>query len=149
MAFCSQCGTQMQEGAAFCPHCGHPTGAAQSVVVEPSFSQADISQHRPLAILGYFGLLFLIPLLAAKHSPYAQHHAKQAGNLCILSAIAGGSVSILSALFSKVIGLNVLVWLTSFGVGTAITALTVLGIVFAAKGSSKPLPVIGSIRFIQ
>lgn len=26
MAFCSNCGTQMPDGSAACPRCGHPTG---------------------------------------------------------------------------------------------------------------------------
>ncbi|MDR0818680.1 MAG: zinc-ribbon domain-containing protein [Oscillospiraceae bacterium] len=30
MAFCSNCGTQIDDGVKFCPSCGQPAGAAYS-----------------------------------------------------------------------------------------------------------------------
>jgi hypothetical protein len=38
MAFCSNCGAQMSEGATTCPQCGHPTG-------QPAAAYAGVAQR--------------------------------------------------------------------------------------------------------
>jgi len=38
-------------------------------------NQKDIEENKVLAIISYFWLLCLIPLLAKKDSPFAQFHA--------------------------------------------------------------------------
>ena len=37
----------------------------------------DVQSNKVMAILAYFGILFLIPLLAAKESAYARYHTNQ------------------------------------------------------------------------
>jgi uncharacterized membrane protein len=49
----------------------------------------DIEQNKVLAAVGYLGILFLIPLLAAKQSKFAQFHAKQGLVLFALEVILG------------------------------------------------------------
>ena len=43
----------------------------------PSGSSKDVEENKAMAAIGYLGILFLIPLLANKDSPFAQYHAKQ------------------------------------------------------------------------
>jgi len=51
------------------------------------FDQKDIDENKYVAALSYIWLLFLVPLLAKKESPFAQFHAKQGMVLCIASII--------------------------------------------------------------
>lgn len=43
-----------------------------------SYSQQDIDQNKIMGILSYFGILVLIPIFAAKESPFARFHANRA-----------------------------------------------------------------------
>lgn len=44
---------------------------------EVIFSETDIKENKFVAAIGYLNILFLIPLLLKKDSPFAQFHAKQ------------------------------------------------------------------------
>lgn len=48
-----------------------------------TFDAKDIADNKFVAALSYLGLLFLVPLLVKKDSPFAQFHAKQGLVLCI------------------------------------------------------------------
>ncbi len=52
-----------------------------------TFDQKDIEENKILAALSYLGILFLIPLLAKKESPFAQAHAKQGLIVCIIEVV--------------------------------------------------------------
>lgn len=59
-----------------------PAAQPQSAPVQPAvpLSEADkkdIEQNKGIAVLSYISLLFLVPLLMAKQSKFAQFHAKQ------------------------------------------------------------------------
>lgn len=43
----------------------------------PIFSEEDIKENKVVAAIGYISILFLVPLLLKKDSPFAQYHAKQ------------------------------------------------------------------------
>lgn len=45
--------------------------------VIPKFDAKDVEEYRVVAALSYLSFLFLIPLLAARKSRFAQEHAKQ------------------------------------------------------------------------
>ena len=102
MAFCSKCGAQLADDAAFCMQCGTPANnqtqnttqntaqqAPQSqqyaAPVQPLSPEADIKENKAMAVLSYIGILFLIPLFAAKNSPYARFHVRQGATLFALS----------------------------------------------------------------
>lgn len=51
------------------------------------FGEKDIADNKYVAALSYIWILFLVPLLAKKDSPFAQFHAKQGLVLCIASII--------------------------------------------------------------
>lgn len=98
---------------------------------------ADIVNNKAMAILAY--ILFLIPLLAAKDSKFAMYHANQGLTLFIVGI---GSQIILH--FIPFIG-GLLASLMSL----AVLAFMLLGIINAANGQMKPLPVIGGVSLLK
>lgn len=166
MAFCGNCGTKVEDGKKFCPECGTvmeakapqqqpqpqqqaPQQAQPQAQYQQSnakggadytaqFAPADIEANKIMAVLAY--ILFLIPLLAAKESPYAKYHTNQ-GLLVCLAAIA---VSIVGSI------IPILGWFIILPVGSIIVAvLGIIGIINAWKGTAKDLPIIGKIRIIK
>ena len=169
--FCQQCGAQMDDNAKFCPGCGAPAAADASTDTaqqsayqsqqsaptqeqppvqnsqqapkgEPVLSQKDISDNKAMAILSYIGPLVFIPFFAAKNSAFARYHSLRGMNFLILCAIASLCCSILSCI--PVAG-----WLVSSAVSIFELVLMILGIVNAAQGVCKDLPVIGKIRIVS
>ena len=57
----------------------------------PTFDKKDIDDNKVLACLSYVGILFLIPLLAAKQSKFAMEHAKQ-GLVMFIAGIIGSFI---------------------------------------------------------
>jgi len=86
-----------------------------------------------IAILSYLGILFLIPMLAAKDSPSAQFHAKQ-GLVLFIAEIIGWFLTMIPVIGWFVVGpILWIVW----------TVLIIIGIVNVVKGKQTPLPIIG------
>lgn len=99
---------------------------------------ADVEQNKIMGILAY--IIFFIPLLAARESKFAMYHANQG----LVLFLAGIAVSILGSI------IPILGWFVILPLGMlAITVLAILGIVNAAKGQIKPLPIIGGISIIK
>lgn len=95
----------------------------------------DIEENKVWAAIGYLGILFLIPMLAKKDSPFAQYHAKQGLALFILDVIIGAA----SAL--PLIG-----WFIIAPIGSIITLiLFIIGLVNSLSGKTVPLPIIGKM----
>jgi uncharacterized membrane protein len=117
-----------------------PIGPAPFSAADPT--RADIDQNKVFAVLAYIGILFLVPLLAAPQSPYARYHTNQGIVFFLACVIAHfGSVFVVIATFGLGFFLPMMVWV-------AIIAFMILGIVNAATGQCKPLPLIGHFRLI-
>lgn len=162
MAFCSNCGAQIDDNAAVCSACGAPqnnngapqynnnangfNGVPMSNVQGGDYTAQmnpnDIQQNKVMAVLAYIGILFLVPLLAAPNSPYARFHTNQ-GLVLFLTDIAIGIVSTIFA-FIPFVG-----WMISGLLGIAVFVFMILGIVNAASGVAKELPLIGKLRIIK
>ena len=115
------------------------------------FEQSDIEANKAMGILSYIGILVLIPIFAAKGSKYARFHANQGLVLLIADAATGIAVSVtrkILGLISWVLNLT-LGGLLSTVVYLAIAGLVVFGIIFAAKGKAKELPLIGKFRILK
>ncbi len=97
------------------------------------YDRRDVEDNCIMAILAYIWLLFLVPLLAAKESPFAQYHAYQGVSLFI----AWVAVNVVGALLPN--NLSGLHWIASLG----LLVLMVIGIRNAYTGVAKPLPLIG------
>ena len=172
MLLCEKCGTKVDEGTKFCPSCGNPMEVPavqqqeQSSGDQNNFSAKiaslndtadttadydadDVSKNKAMAILAYFGPLCFIPMFAAKDSKFARFHANQGLTLFIACVAWSIAYSILNWIIlaiswrlyfvSSIIGLCSLVFLV----------LAVLGIVNAANGRAKELPVIGKFKFLK
>jgi uncharacterized membrane protein len=110
-------------------------------------ARADIEQNKVFAVLAYLGILFLVPLLAAPNSPFARYHTNQGIILFITSLIVGPASWILGfplALVTFGVGLAL-----PFALGVGLLVLLILGIVNAANGQCKPLPLIGHFQLIK
>ena len=106
---------------------------------------ADVEKNKVFAILAYLPpLLFLVPLLAARESKFAMYHGNE-GLVLTLAAIAVWMVKLMLVfclMFIPVLGW-MLILLLNLATFVAIVGLAVLGIINAANGVCKPLPVIG------
>lgn len=164
MAFCGKCGTKYEDGAKFCPSCGAATATPQQAAPQQSVptytapvmpgapGQADIKDaqdNKAMGILAYLGPLVLIPIFAAKESPFAKYHANQGLVLCLAAIAYSIAYSILSAIILAISWrLYFVVSILGF-VGILFTVLAVLGIVNVCKGEMKPLPLIGGIKILK
>ena len=110
-----------------------------------SYSPADIEKNKGMAVLAYLSWLVLIPLFAARESPFARFHVNQGLALAITELICWVVFGILSRI--PLIGwlFAVIEWLISL----ACLVLTILGIVNAVNGRARKLPVIGKILIVK
>lgn len=156
MRYCSSCGNHIDEKAKFCPVCGARTekksesssfqakledfigNFMNTANTTADYSAEDINKNRHMAVLAYLGLLFLVPLFAAKESPFARYHTNQGILLFIVQAIGVAATQIPYA-----------GWAAGAIVNIFTTALLVIGIINAIKGEAKELPVIGKFRILN
>lgn len=111
----------------------------ESKVVNEVFTKEDIEKNKGMAIAAY--IIWLIPYFGAKDSKFAMYHAKQ-GLVLFIVAIAGWVlVSLLWNIMSWSMWGFVSLISTIWNVG--ILVLAVLGIINAAQGEAKELPIIG------
>jgi uncharacterized membrane protein len=120
------------------------------------FGKADAEQNKVMAILAYLGILVLVPIFAAKESPFARFHANQ-GLILFIAFIGWGIVDgILTALLRAILWSGLGLWsLYSLGssvlnlVYLAFTVLAVIGILNAVNGKAKELPFIGKYKLLK
>lgn len=110
--------------------------------VAPQGGQSDAEKNKAMAIVGYIiPILFFIPLITdAKNSPFAKFHSNQQ-LILLLAAIA---VNIVGSI------VPFLGWFIILPFGSiALIVLAIIGIINAAKGEMKKLPVIGGFSIIK
>ena len=169
MKACRKCGAQMPDESKYCPVCGEPVGTGSASFTETvsklndtadytsQIDPADASENKIFGILAYLGLLVLVTIFAApKNSRYSRYHANQGLVLLIVSAIYSVVTNVILiaigapfAIFTRGLGFGVvLAWI--FGlISIVFLILAVIGIINAAKGKCKDLPVIGKIRILK
>ncbi len=106
--------------------------------MEEKVEMQDVQDNKGMAIIAY--ILFFIPLLAAKESKFAMYHANQ------------GLILFLTAVIINIAGTIIpfLGWLVILPIGNVfVLILAILGIVNAAKGETKPLPMIGKFNILK
>lgn len=107
------------------------------------FNPEDIHDNKGLCIFSYLALLFLIPMLVnGQKSPFTRFHVNQGLVLFIANIILGIIVKILR--FIPIIGA-----LISGLFGIFSLVLMIIGIVNAAQGTAKRLPIIGNITLYK
>ena len=111
-----------------------------------NFDTNDIEQNKVLAAIGYIPVLFLVPLLAAPHSPYAKFHANQGLILTLAAAALGIAREVLCLIIGAMpVRRTFLPTIISAIVSVAVLAYMDIGVITAAQGRAKKLPVIGGV----
>jgi uncharacterized membrane protein len=123
------------------PNAPPPLAGATASAADPA--RADVDQNKVFAVLAYLGILFLVPLLAAPHSPFARYHTNQ-GVVFFISAIIlhFGTLALGLITFGLGFFLMPLSWV-------AIIVFMIIGIVHAATGQYRPLPLIGHFELMK
>ena len=151
MRICRKCGAQVADGVMACPQCGAP------MIEPPKTPQQDVEQNKVMAVLAYFGILVLIPILAAKESKFARFHANQGLILLItglILLITGVAYSIFVQVVIKIVSFisYVLTGIVGIALGLAwllLLVLAIIGIINAVKGEFKQLPLIGQFQILK
>ena len=104
----------------------------------------DIEENKAMGILAYIGILVLIPLLAAPKSKFARYHSNQGLILLIIELISVVVFSLLGLIPYVGIVFSIVGWL----VDLLCFVLLILGIVNAAQGKAKALPLIGKFNIL-
>ncbi len=152
----------MDENAKSCPACGAAVESTQdsnesneqdkvkaafekindTADTTADYDSKDIDDNKVMGVLAYIGILFLIPLLAAPNSKFARFHTNQGLILFIADVVLGAAAKLVS--FIPVVG-----WVISIAVGVVGLAFMILGIVNAANGKAKELPLIGNFKLLK
>ena len=120
----------------------------QTPDVTSEFDPQDINQNKVMALLAYFGILFLVPLLAAKDSKFAKFHANQ-GIVLFICEIAACIVTFFLSFLFGLINIGWLGSLLGYLLYLACGILAIMGIINAAQGKAKELPLIGKIKILK
>ena len=116
----------------------------------PQVNITDAQMKKGMAIISYFYILVLIPIFAAKNDPFARYHANQGLILFILQFILNVISNVAVRLL---VGVSAtLVWGLTFGINIlmfVILIFNIIGIINAAKGRMKPLPIFGGIKILK
>ena len=176
MAFCNQCGKNVENGSRFCSSCGAPIDrtAAQMAArtrrngqsggsksgrnyeryiaysdTTAKYKQEDIEANRYVSILAYLHILVVVPLFGMKESAFTQYHAGIGLNLLIYHLIA----EIAGAVLHSLIGwIPVVGWIVGivFGLLNAVLwGISIFGIVSAAKGKARELTAFEPFKLIK
>lgn len=155
MITCKQCGTQVEGEVKYCTNCGAPLEITETsentsqidlsekfkqfnntADTTAEFTAEDIEKNKVMALLAY--IIFLIPLLAAKDSKFARFHTNQ-GIILVIGAVIA---SIIAAI--PIIG-----WIIAPILSVIITVLAIIGIINAAGGKAKELPLVGKFKILK
>ena len=171
MKYCQNCGAELADDAKFCPSCGKATenNAQQNQTADyqkkvedavngfmntpdetSSYDASDIESNKIVAALSYLGILIIVPLLAAPQSKFARFHVNQGLLLLLISIvvnIVSGIVTVIAAFIAEI--LATLVGFVFGVVSLVLFIMLIIGVVNAAQGKAKELPLIGKFRILK
>jgi uncharacterized membrane protein len=170
MVYCGKCGVQVDSGSKFCASCGAeisvPQAQTQQESTQDQFADAvnkftntadttadynknDIEQNKVMAVLAYLGILVIVPIIAAPKSKFARFHSNQ-GLVLLISWIIYAIVYSIISTIVLAISWRLAFIVTIIGlVSILLVILAIIGIINAATGKAKELPVIGKIRILK
>ena len=122
---------------------GDQTSAGSKPVelVTPVMTKEDIEKNKIWAVIAYFGIIGVVIVLVteAKNSPFAKFHLNQSFPLAIAS-LAG----------STILGMIPIIgWSLIPLLNIAVLVLIIMGIINAAQGEAKRLPIVGNFDVIK
>jgi uncharacterized membrane protein len=165
MAFCANCGSQVADGAAFCPTCGKATGQAGAVAQAPPPAPGEPAAPPPPAyqaapasapladniagMLAYFTIIPAIVFLLIEpynRNRFVRFHSFQ----CIFTAIALVVIEVALMIVSSVLHLiPVIGWLLTAIMwplfSLAVLALWLILVIKAYQNEMYKLPVVGDM----
>ncbi len=151
MKFCPNCGTQMEDNAAFCPKCGVQPNAAPNVTYAPvdpydhtaEFDPQDISDNKVYAMLVYLmGTIgIIIALLAAQSSRFVAFHVRQA-----LKIVA---VNLLMVIASAVLFWTIIVPIAAGVMAVVFWVIKIICFFQICSGKAKEPAIIRSLGFMK
>ncbi|NLO09471.1 MAG: hypothetical protein GX129_06325 [Clostridiales bacterium] len=176
MAFCSNCGKQLDENTNVCSSCNAQaeqsasTDNNQGSTSQPNVFQKmnntsdttaeydakDIADNKVMALLSYLGILVLIPMFAAPNSKFTRFHVRQ-GFTLFLAYIGLFIVNFLLGMiktthyvwgvpYQATPGIVVFI---GWLLGIPLFILSILGIINAYQGRAKELPIIGKFKILK
>jgi len=98
------------------------------------FDESDVKENKNVASISYISLLFIMPLIFKKDSPFAKEHAKQ-GLVIFLFEILGTIIYYLP-IIGKVLGSIIL---------SVCLVLSIIGFLIAFSGGFMPFPIVYDI----
>jgi uncharacterized membrane protein len=121
-------------------------GTPEALEVDPD----DAEKNKIFGIVAYLSILWLVPLLVAKNSPFAKYHANQGFTLFMLSVAIWIVEAVLNAIFYMILpgGFGIISLVLGF-VWLGVLVLVVMGILNAARGKCVPLPLIGGFKILK
>ena len=105
----------------------------------------DVDDHKLFAIIGYIlPFLFFVPMVqdASKNNVFARYHANQQLTLLVLCI---GLYILGQVIYSISYMLMVFIPLLNIG----LLVLAIMGIIHAAQGEMKELPLVGKFNFLN
>lgn len=151
MKFCPNCGTQMEDNAAFCPKCGVQPNAAPNMTYAPvdpydhtaEFDPQDISDNKVYAMLVYLmGTIgIIIALLAAQSSRFVGFHVRQA-----LKIVA---VNLLMLIASAVLFWTFIVPIAAGVMSVVFWVIKIICFFQICSGKAKEPAIIRSLGFMK
>lgn len=113
------------------------------------FDSEDIAQNKAMAIIAYIGILVLIPIFAAKNSKFARYHSNQGLVLFLFEIAYSVCLYIIRRILHAISpSLGFIATILSI-LSLVFLALVIIGIVNAAGGRAKELPIIGKIKLLK
>jgi uncharacterized membrane protein len=121
-------------------------GTPEALEVDPD----DAEKNKIFGIIAYLGILWVVPLVVAKTSPFAKFHANQGLTLFIAEIVLWIGVAVVNGILGFILphSLYFIEFLFSL-IQIVPIILIVFGIVNAAQGKCVPLPVIGGVKLLK
>lgn len=168
MAYCLNCGANLEEDDVVCPFCGGETGGRGSVrqmsdaltvdlrtVLHTEdetggMDPYDVKENRIAAAFSYLLLTLFVPLGIRRQSEFARFHGNQGLVLLLTGIFTGGAVLLAGVVLNliPVVG-EILAALLKALWGIAMLCYAVCGVRTALRGRAKALPIIGKLRLLK
>ena len=113
------------------------------------FDRTDVEKNKLMAVLSYLGILVVIPIIVAPDSKFVRYHANQGLMLLITSAVYGALMKILALVVSWIPIVGAIIVSLASLIGVVLFVFVILGVINAAQGKAKELPIIGGYRILK
>lgn len=139
MAYCKQCGAQLDPDSKYCPSCGASVNQAQNAPrVEIVNDQPDCNKW--FGVLAYLGPVLFVPMFVRKNSRFAQFHVRQGFNLLVFWVVL--TVARYTLGIIPYVGTHFLKYVFSIGL-IGVSVFSIIGIINALRGKMTTLPLFG------